>query len=70
MTRCTCGWEEGAPSRCACCDPCVCTKQPHCPGCGSHLVDCVGVNEEEVYDAVRCPKGCDLWELFDAKDAQ
>ena len=35
-----------------------------CPGCSARLIDCLGQAGEEVYDAVKCPKGCDLWELY------
>lgn len=35
-----------------------------CPLCGTVLARVVGVWEEHTYDAVRCPRGCDLWELY------
>ena len=35
-----------------------------CPGCGAQLEYCVGYYQEEDYEAVRCPQGCDLWSLY------
>mgnify|MGYP001567241775 CR=1 FL=1 len=32
-----------------------------CPCCGADLEACVEAYGEEVYDAIRCPNGCDLW---------
>ena len=37
---------------------------PPCPGCGTPLEDCVGVFEEGLYEAVRCPQGCDLYAYY------
>ena len=35
-----------------------------CPGCAHALNYCVGYCGEEDYEAVMCPNGCDLWELY------
>jgi len=34
-----------------------------CPLCDAELEACVGGHEGIVYDGVRCPNGCDLWEV-------
>ena len=35
-----------------------------CPGCGTQLEFCVGYYQEEDYEAVRCPQGCDLYAYY------
>ena len=35
-----------------------------CPLCGSALEHCAGMSGEEVYEGVRCEKGCDLWAYY------
>lgn len=46
-----------------------------CPECNAELIECVvhgvvaedeeGNTEEDLYDAIKCPNGCDLWDCFD-----
>lgn len=35
-----------------------------CPLCGADLEECVGSYEEISYVGLRCPNGCDLWEVY------
>ena len=39
-------------------------QELHCPGCGAHLIDCLGATKDDLYDAVKCPNECDLWEYY------
>ena len=40
-----------------------CASCDLCPMCGTFLLHEAGVSEERLYEALRCPQGCDLWEL-------
>lgn len=40
------------------------TSELRCPKCDAILIDCLGRFGEDIYEAVRCPNGCDLWEYY------
>ena len=46
--------------------PCPCRDTLHCPECGAHLQDTIGVDyaTDTIYDALKCPQGCNLWPYF------
>lgn len=45
--------------------PCGGPKMTSCPLCGAELKDVIGsYGDDETYDGVVCPNGCDLWSLY------
>lgn len=38
--------------------------QVTCPGCGREVIPTLGHVDEDDYEGVVCPNGCDLWEYW------